>query len=330
MTSRELVIRAMTQQECPRVPREMLFGGTSLLAKRFPSDVGSPAYTYGPGRSQGVYGRVGRRTDIWGCVWETQEPDVSGEVRWSPLYDWANLDAYRPPYEVLESFDPDSVTAQCEASSQFMIAQWDASCNLFERMQHLRGTETLFYDLAYGEKEVYRLRDMVHEFFLRQEELWVGTGVDAIHIADDWGTQRSLLISPEMWRAFFKPCYREYCDMAHRHGKLVLMHSDGFIRDILEDLIEIGVDAVNSQLQCMEPEELESRFGGRICFWGEIDRQYLLPFGTPEENREAVRKIGETLYLPRRTGVVAQCAWGKDMREDNLYAVFDEWERLNR
>lgn len=119
---------------------------------------------------------------------------------------------------------------------------------------------------------------MVHEYFLKQEELWLQAEVDAIHIADDWGTQQSLLISPDMWREYFKPCYREYCEMAHRHGKLVLMHSDGYILDILDDLVEIGVDAVNSQLQCMKLADLE-RFRGNIAFLGEIDRQYLLPFG---------------------------------------------------
>lgn len=145
------------------------------------------------------------------------------------------------------------------------------------------------------------MRDMVHEYFLKQEELWVQAEVDAIHIADDWGTQQSLLISPDMWREYFKPCYREYCEMAHRHGKLVLMHSDGYILDILDDLVEIGVDAVNSQLQCMKLADLE-RFRGNIAFLGEIDRQYLLPFGTSEENRAAVQSIGVDVAAP--SGVV--------------------------
>ena len=180
----------------------------------------------------------------------------------------------------------------------------------------------------YGERELFRLRDMVHEYFQKQEELWLQAEVDAIHIADDWGTQQSLLISPDMWREYFKPCYREYCEMAHRHGKLVLMHSDGYILDILDDLVEIGVDAVNSQLQCMKLADLE-RFRGNIAFWREIDRQYLLPCGTSEENRVAVQSIGKELFLPERTGVVAQCAWGKDIREENLFAVFDEWENFD-
>lgn len=145
------------------------------------------------------------------------------------------------------------------------------------------------------------MRDMVHEYFQKQEELWLQAEVDAIHIADDWGTQQSLLISPDMWREYFKPCYREYCEMAHRHGKLVLMHSDGYILDILDDLVEIGVDAVNSQLQCMKLADLE-RFRGNIAFWREIDRQYLLPFGTSEENRVAVQSIGVDVAAP--SGVV--------------------------
>ena len=73
---------------------------------------------------------------------------------------------------------------------------------------------------------------------------------------DDWGTQISLLINPQIWREIFKPMYKDYCDLAHSKNKYVFFHSDGFIEQIYPDLVEIGVDAINSQLFCMDIENL--------------------------------------------------------------------------
>ncbi len=99
------------------------------------------------------------------------------------------------------------------------------------------------------------------------------------------GAQRGLLISPKLWRGFYKPLYAEYCRIAHAAGKFVFFHSDGHIMEIYPDLIEIGVNAVNSQLFCMDIEEIGRRFKGQITFWGEIDRQNVLPFGTVDDVR---------------------------------------------
>ena len=78
--------------------------------------------------------------------------------------------------------------------------------------------------------------------------------MDGITFMDDWGSERALLISPKMWTHYFKPLYKAYCDLAKAHGKFVFMHSDGYIFDIYEHLVEIGVDAVNSQLFTMPIE----------------------------------------------------------------------------
>lgn len=112
---------------------------------------------------------------------------------------------------------------------------------------------------------------------------WVNTDIDAIHIADDWGSQNALLISPNMWREYYKPIYKQYCDMAHSKGKYVIMHSDGFVEEIIPDMIEIGVNALNLQIFCMDIEKLAKQYHHKVAFWGEIDRQFTQPFGTPQD-----------------------------------------------
>lgn len=292
-------------------------------------DTTGPYFVYGPGKTSGVpVNTKGIRYDEWGTQWTANEDGVCGEVKLPLIDDWSKLETFRPPYEVLEQADLSMVNDFCAKTDKFILPMWWANYNLFERMQELRSTEQLFYDLAYGEDEVYRLRDMVHGYFMAQARMWVKTDVDALHIADDWGTQNTLLISPDMWRQFFKPCYKEYCDLAHAHGKYVVMHSDGNTELIIEDLIEIGVNAINTQIFCMDMDKLAEKYHHRIVFWGEIDRQQILPFGSPEDCRQAVRKVADAFFRYGRTGIVGQAFWGKDIPEANLQAVYDEWKKI--
>jgi hypothetical protein len=196
--------------------------------------------------------------------------------------------------------------------------------DLFERMQFLRGSEALYMDLGYGVSELFKLRDMINDFFLREIELWCKTDVDGIRFFDDWGAQRSLLMSPKMWREIFKPLYAEYCRLIHGAGKFVFVHSDGHIDAIIPDLIEIGVDALNAQLFCMDIEELGRKYKGNITFWGEIDRQRLLPYGEPEEIREAVGRVRQALDTGHG-GVIAQLEWGKPDPRENIEAAYEAW-----
>ena len=143
---------------------------------------------------------------------------------------------------------------------------------------------------------------------MKELEMVTRTDVDGFSFMDDWGTQISLLINPEIWREWFKPMYKDYCDLAHSRGKYVFFHSDGFIEQIYPDLIEIGVDAINSQLFCMDIEKLVDLYGDKICFWGEIDRQYILPFGTTEDVKKAVDRVADAIIRKnkKRTGAFAQ------------------------
>jgi hypothetical protein len=104
------------------------------------------------------------------------------------------------------------------------------------------------------------------------------------------------------------------------------MHSDGYIADIIPDLVELGLDAVNSQLFCMDIESLGRQTKGKITFWGEIDRQHLLATGTRDEVVNAVKRVKEALY--QDGGVIAQCEFGPGGNPDNVYTVFETWEKM--
>ncbi|MBC7320951.1 methyltransferase [bacterium] len=334
MTSRERVIRALRFENPDRVPRDLwylpgveMFRKNELeeILKKYPSDFTTPKYRYGTSRrAKGKPNIAGEYIDAWGCVWRVAESGVIGEVKDPPLKDWSALKSYQPPWELLEEADLSEVNKSCAETDKFVRVGTEV--RPFERMQFLRGTENLFLDLAYGVKEIYVLRDMLHEFYIRELEMWAKTDVDGVSFMDDWGTQNSLLISPKLWREFFKPLYKDYCEILKSHGKFVFFHSDGHIEAIYPDLIEIGIDAINSQLFCMNIEELGRKYKGTVTFWGEIDRQYILPFGTIEEVKLAVRRVRRALDTGRG-GVIAQCEWGLKDPKENIEAVFEEWSR---
>jgi uroporphyrinogen-III decarboxylase len=196
----------------------------------------------------------------------------------------------------------------------------------FERLQFLRTSENVYLDLGEQPPELFALIQQIHDFYLKEMEIWASTDVDALMFMDDWGAQRSLLISPRQWRKIFKPLYQEYVDLAHAHGKYIFMHSDGYTADILPDLAEIGLDAVNAQLFVMDIEGLGKKLRGTITFWGEIDRQHLLSFGSTEEIAQAVRRVKEALYADG--GVIAQCEFGAGAKPENVYQVFKSWTEI--
>lgn len=335
MNSRERVIKTLKHEEVDRLPRHLwLLPGVldfrknevDEVLKKYPSDIESPVFKYGASRrARGNPCAVGEYVDEWGSVWHVGEPGIIGEVKECPIKNWSDLTSYALPWEILDEADFSQVNRSCAQSQKFMLA--GTTVRPFERMQFLRGTEQLFIDLAYGEKEVLRLRNMLHEFFVKELEIWAGTDVDGVSFMDDWGTQHSLLISPALWREYYKPLYKDYCDILHGKGKYVFFHSDGNIESIYPDLIEIGIDAINSQLFCMDIKNIGRQFSGKITFWGEIDRQHILPFGTKEDVGAAVKRVANAMLKGKRTGLIAQCEWGIKDPKENIETVFEEWNK---
>ena len=195
--------------------------------------------------------------------------------------------------------------------------------SLFERMQYLRGTENLFMDTLIESPEYFKLMEIVEDFYNTYLDEWLKLEVDGIIFGDDWGSQRSLLISPETWRKQYKPLYKRFFDKVHTAGKFVFMHSDGYILELYDDLIEIGEDAINSQVWCMGLDKVAEKCNGRITNWGEICRQHILPEGSVEDVIDAVHKMKEALWV--NGGLIGQFEAGPDMPLENIKAGLIHW-----
>lgn len=129
-----------------------------------------------------------------------------------------------------------------------------------------------------------------------QRNYFAALGFDAIIFGDDWGSQNSLLISPELWREIFKPRYKKQFELVKSFGMDVWFHSCGNIMSIIPDFIEIGVDVLNlNQPDIFGIDELAVKFGGKVCFNCPVDHQTVGIFGNKDEIFNYVRKLGSTL-----------------------------------
>jgi uroporphyrinogen-III decarboxylase len=252
------------------------------------------------------------------------EDGLMGIVHEPLIADWSDLDHFKTPDSVLD-IDKDAINRFCRATGKFVYA--GSIVRPLERFQFIRTMEQSMSDVLLEEPGFVELLRRMHEHFRKEVERWCETEVDAIFLMDDWGTQHAMMLSPEIFRKYFKPMYRDYCEIARRHGKYVFMHSDGNIAEILPELVEVGVDALNSQLFCMDLDRLSSEVAGKITFWGEIDRQNILPNGSAREIREAVELVYAKLY--RNGGVIAQCEFGPAARPENILKVFECWNELS-
>ena len=182
----------------------------------------------------------------------------------------------------------------------------------------------VFTDFYTHEHEVRRLLDAIAGFVRELIRGWARLGADAVFLTDDWGSQTGLMISPEMWRDFFRPHYARLFDEAHRGGLDVIFHSCGNVLGIVEDLIDCGIDVLDPlQPGAMDLEQLVRRFGGRVSFCGAIDLQQLLAHGTPQQVRDEVRRALDRLGHPYGGGFIVSPAnvLTPDIPLENLAAL---------
>ena len=174
---------------------------------------------------------------------------------------------------------------------------WGVS--IYERVHFIRGLENTWADIFEAPDDLRRLIDILVEMNLVAIGQYAAAGADGYMFCDDWGLQDRLMISPQAWRSIWKPAYRRIYQAAHEAGLLTFLHSCGYIVDILDDLIEIGLDVIQmDQQENMGLELLGRRFGGRITFYNPVDIQNTMVRGTAGEIQAYARRMVSLLGRP--------------------------------
>jgi len=234
--------------------------------------------------------------DMYGCGYKNVDygTGVYRECVYHPLAKYNSIEEIEKNYTwpTADWFDFSVIPEQIKGKEMYPIR--GGGSEPFLVYKNLRGMEQAYMDLVLNPDLVHycldKLFDFCYEYTLRIYEQIPGK-VMITYVAEDFGSQEDLLISPEMIREFFIPRMKRMIDLAHQAGAFVFFHSDGAIRKIIPDMIEAGIDVLNPvQWRCkgMDREELKREFGDKIVFHGAVDNQYTLAFGTVEEVREEV------------------------------------------
>ncbi len=305
MTPREIVRRAVEFRDPPRI-------GLRLLADGWPDDIlvlpsfrmhhpvyQDPGY-WNFGRDPELLAKVPRfhgqvRQDVFGNVWGRLEERTKGECILGVIEEgWEALEDY-----VLPSFEGEGreEIAAAIARKPDLYRMGMLPGMPFSIMRLMRGMEGFLTDVMLEEENVVALRDRIVPLLLGIVDAYAALGADGVYAGEDWGTQTALLVAPDRWRRLFKPAFAAVADRAHSHGMHFLVHSCGFVDEIIEDWIEAGVDVLQfDQPTLVGVETLSRKYGGRVAFWCPVDIQHVMPTGDrariEAEARRMIRAFG--------------------------------------
>lgn len=329
ITPRERVLRAVRRQPADRLPTQITF--TPLAAAQAAHWLGvEPAalpgvlgnHIEGVGINDIVRVEGDTSFDIWGIGWDNTIND-GFQVNVNPLADLGDLQSYTFP-------DPDDpalyrgLQARIASNEQGRAMVGSMGFCLWEKYYLLRGFQSAMEDLVREPALVEDLLEHILAVQLAVARNLASLRIDAGHTGDDFGSQRGLLFSPVLWRKLLKPRYERLWSVFKSAGLPVIHHSCGDIRDILDDLIDIGLDVLNPvQTHAMPPEELASRWGDRLSFYGGICTQRVLPHATPDEVRAFIECLRAT--LGRRGGWIMGPSHDatSDMPRENFFAMLE-------
>ena len=274
-------------------------------------------------------------TDIWGCMWETPENGITGAVVDHALSDWDDFPDYVPPSPEQQNgwgeIDwRESRAKLSRAREEDRLASGSLRHgHTFLTLRYLRGYENLIFDMCDRHPLLPELIEMVERFNLGLVERFVDAGVEWMGYPEDLGMQRGPMLSPEHFRRYIKPSYERLLAPARKEGCVIHMHSDGDIRELIPDLLEVGIDVLNLQDLVNDVDWMESNLKGRVCIDLDIDRQNITRFGTPEKIHNHICTAVRKLASPEG-GLMLKHGLYPDLPLENVEALMDAMEESSQ
>jgi len=236
------------------------------------------------------------KTDDWGTTWEYRIFGIWGHPKEWPLDDWSRLASYRPPAPApAEGPDFEAAKAAAAVHKRRWFCLAGGGSGILEKLFSIRRFEDVLMDITLDTPEINRLADLIVE----HDQGWVrralALDVDGVAFGDDYGTTGSLIVSPQVWRRFFKPRLDILFEPIRRAGKRIFFHSCGQIGAILDDFHELGITAIWPQLPAFHLPELARRCRElRLAVQLHPDRGELMQRRSPAEVRHYVLRMLDT------------------------------------
>jgi uroporphyrinogen decarboxylase len=300
MKLRDYVLGAIRHQQTPTVPWTLGFEGD--VAERIDQHYGNaewrtrmPAYMVGVGAvDTDMSEPIGttHRRDGYGGIWRVDQRPWHLETPPLKEASFAGYDFPKPEKFFRPAWKEAAFKTCAQRKDSFLVGA--LGWGLFERSWTLRGFENALMDAISDEDFFAEMLDRLAALYLEFVRYTVDLPIDAIHFGDDWGDQRGVIIGADRWRRLIKPRWEKVYRATHEAGKIVMHHSCGSVAEIMPDLVEIGVDVLEScqpEAAGMNPYELKRQWGDKITFWGCLGSQSTVPFGTPAEIRTEVKRL---------------------------------------
>ena len=236
--------------------------------------------------------------DAWGCLWHFPGMGLDGQVIEHPLDNWEKLTTWKPPSAAEQVAAIKKSAAELPEEKRPRNASLEHGF-LFLRLTYLRGFNNFMLDVGEDNPKIYELCNIVTDYWYEVTRARIECGARHISGGDDLGMQDRLPISPESWRKLIKPAYRKIFGLATDRGFTVHLHTDGYIVDIIPDLLEVGVTDLNPQELVNGIDTLARLLKGKAHISMDVDRQSVTVFGTAEEIDAHIKRCIETLGSPQ-------------------------------
>ena len=332
MTSRERAANAFDFKPCDKVPAAVFNSPAGFnelgqplidLFKSYENDFNDfsslekPIINKEYLKEDGSYLRVEK--DIWGATWKYLIYGMHGIVVDSPLNDWNNLKDYKfptPPIVTNESIE----NAKKHMETKYLKTGW---ISIFEVLHAVRNMEDVLIDIMLDEPEINMLADKICDYQLGVIDFLLKSGCNAIEFGDDYGSQEALMLSPTIWRKFFKPRYERLMKPIKDAGKKIAFHSCGMVDSILEDFADLGVNSIWPQLNLYDLKELNKKSKDlKLAITIHPERSHLMTFGTPEMIKNEIYRLND-IFEPLNGGSWFHVEIDHGFSYENSKALFD-------
>jgi len=293
------------------------YGALGDLQNRLDAHYGSPAWRRRlrnyveilPGANDRKFANAPQRAtrDLFGSIWRTDRHPVHLE---KPALEGPSLGGYEfpDPHRFYDAdWEPRTREALQACADRFTLGS--IGFGVFERSWALRGFHEVLMDAAAEPAFFADLIGAIAEHQMRLLDPVLALPFDGVLFSDDWSDQRGIMIGPDRWRTTIKPHVARLFARARAAGKTVCLHSCGAVTEVIPDLIEIGLDVLESvqpEAAGMNPYALKQRFGDRLTFWGGLGSQSLIPNGTPSQLRAEIDRLADE--MARGGGYILSCA----------------------
>ena len=336
MNRREIVYDALSHKATTPIPYHIDFTAQSL--RRLVEASGDETieeklgvylhYTQYWGWPTELPEKPGYFQDEFGVVWNrTVDKDIG--VVDHPQIDDVEDAAYQFPVPDTARLRRD--IADLLATKKDRFAFMGFGFCMFERCWSLMGMENVLASMIACPEALEAFFDRICDYYAGLVDIALEYDVDGVYFGDDWGQQHGLIMGPDHWRRFIKPRMARLYERVKSKGKYVIQHSCGDNREIIGDLVEIGLDCYQTfQPEIYDIAEMKRRYGERLSFWGGVSTQQVLPRVSPRELQEEIVRVVKTLRANGGLIIAPTHALPYDIPPENIMAMVEVFQNQGR